>query len=449
MRICWVCGIALWLLLASAAWADDGAIAELSQVDPSRYPEVTLYVNVRDRAGAIIEGLTQEDFAVTEDGQPAPIIAFSAGVSSAIATVLTIDRSGSMSEEGKLEGARLAASAFVDLMRAQDTAALVVFDDTVHLLHDFTADRAALKERIASITIGDCTAWYDGVYASVDMISALSGRRSVILLSDGMDCRESWMLGAVGHGSEHTLEEAIAHAQEARIPVYTIGFGSQATDQVGDAGFDRAKLLRMATDTGGKFYHAPNADELRRLYQSLSIEMQKEYVITYRSPRPTYDGTRRAINVTVHPHGGPAVATGSKSYLERHLVNIRSNGWIALALLAPLSLALLAPPAVAAARRRTALREEKRVAQELSEPTVSETQAGREAPARREEPRESLEGTPPPTASCARCGSPIRAGARFCARCGQPVVALPERCPNCRREIRPGARFCANCGHKL
>ena len=195
------------------------------------------------------------------------------------------------------------------------------------------------------------TAWYDGVYDSVDLIATLEGRRSVILLSDGIDCREDWWLRLFGNGSSHTLDEAIQHAHDADIPVYTIGFGQRATQEVGNEGFDEVKLQRVAAETGGKFYHAPDAEELKRLYQSLSVEMQKEYVLAYHSPRPTYDGTRRDIVVTVQRgSGGPEVTTGGR-YLEQHLINIRSDPMLFVAFLLPLLLLLFSPAAVSRVKR--------------------------------------------------------------------------------------------------
>lgn len=340
-----------WLLLAGAVRADGDFTVELAQIDTSKYPDITLYVSVRDRDGQIVEGLREEDFQVTEDGVSVDIIAFSAGIRSAIATVLTIDRSTSMGAENKMAGAKSAAIIFVELMREHDKAGLVAFNEDVATLQSFTSDKAALKRQIESLSPGGCTAWYDGVYDSVALIATLEGRRSVILLSDGIDCREDWLRGLLGQGSSHTLNEAIQHAQDADIPVYIIGFGQRATQEVGNEGFDEVKLRRVATETGGKFYHAPDADELKRLYQSLSVEMQKEYVLTYRSPRPTYDGTRRNIVVTVQRGGGePGVTTGGR-YLERHLINIRSDPTLFLAFLLPLLLLLALPTAASRVKR--------------------------------------------------------------------------------------------------
>jgi VWFA-related protein len=351
MRVRWILVLLAWLLLAGTVGADGDFTAKLAQIDNSKYPEITLYVSVRDRGGQIVEGLREEDFKVTEDGVPVDIIAFSAGIRSAIATVLTIDRSTSMGEEHKMTDARSAATTFVELMREHDKAALVTFNEDVITLQPFTSDKAALKRQIQSLSPGGCTAWYDGVYDSVDLISALEGRRSIILLSDGLDCREDWKYRLLGMGSSHTLDEAIQHARNADIPVYTIGFGQRATQEVGNEGFDEVKLQRVAAGTGGKFYHAPDADELKRLYQSLSIEMQKEYVLTYHSPRPTYDGTRRNIIVTVQRGSGESGVTTGGRYLEQHLVNIRSDPMLFLAFLLSLLLLLVLPTAVSRARR--------------------------------------------------------------------------------------------------
>jgi len=340
-----------WLLLAVTVLADDDFTVELAQIDTLKYPEITLYVSVRDRGGQIVEGLREEDFQVTEDGVLVDIIAFSAGIRSAIATVLTIDRSTSMGAENKMAGAKSAAMTFVELMREHDRVALVAFNEDVMTVQSFTSDKAALKGQIQSLRPEGCTAWYDGVYDSVDLIATLEGRRSVILLSDGIDCREDWKFRLIGMGSSHTLDEAIQHALDTDIPVYTIGFGQRATQEVGNEGFDEVKLRRMAAETGGKFYHAPDANELKRLYQSLSVEMQKEYVLTYRSPRPTYDGTRRNIIVTVQRSGGGIEVTTRGRYLEQHLINIRSAPMLFLAFLLPLLVLLALPAAVSRVKR--------------------------------------------------------------------------------------------------
>lgn len=468
MRLRWLVGPLLLVLSFGVAAAGDGMTAEIAQVNTSNYPEITLYVSVTDSSGRIVEGLVQEEFAVMEDDAAVEITAFSAGARSAIATVLTIDRSGSMNVEGKLEGAKTAATTFVDLMRAQDKAALVAFDNTVVTLQPFTSEKSALKSQIQSLGIGDCTAWYDGIYNSVDLIMPLDGRRSVILLSDGIDCREDLVRRLLGNGSSHTLDEAIGHAQSAGIPVYAIGLGAKATDEVSNEGFDAVKLRRVAGETGGKYYHAPSAAELEGLYRSLSIEMQKEYILTYRSPRPTYDGTRRDIVVSIE-RAGTGGATTRGGYLEKHLVNIRSDWRWFLVLLGPLLLALAIPALVV---RGVKVRRNRPAAGETTAavPVFEVQPAGPVVRSVDPAPSASV-GNALVQATCPRCGHGLRPGARFCGSCGhtmdvqppalpvisppgQPAIASPAveqagYCPDCGRPLRSGARFCGDCGRRF
>src|SRR3954463_5382008 len=87
--------------------------ARVTQVDTARYPDVMLYVGVTGADGKPVGGLAAKDFAVTEDGQPVKIDDF-AGGAGPISTVLVIDRSGSMEENDKIDGAQDAARAFVE-----------------------------------------------------------------------------------------------------------------------------------------------------------------------------------------------------------------------------------------------------------------------------------------------------------------------------------------------
>jgi Ca-activated chloride channel family protein len=370
-----VLGIAVWLLLARTILADGDIKAELAQIDTSKYPDVTLYISVRDDKDQLVEGLTQGEFEIVEDGVPVEVITFTAGIRSAITTVMSIDRSGSMNFENKFTGAKTAAKTFVDLMRDQDQAALVAFADKAVTMQDFTSDRGLLKEKIDRLEMGECTAWYDGVYHSVDLIASREGRRSIILVTDGIDCREDWLRYMAGYGSTHTMEEAIAHASQADLPIHAIGVGQAATAEVSNEGFDEAKLKRVASETGGKFFHAPTADQLKQLYESLSVEMQKEYVVTYHSPRPTYDGTRRDIQITIQRGGGAPAVRASGRYLEQHLIHIRSDLRLFLGLLSPLLLLLLAPMLPATLKRHQATRRSLAPAQPIPPVQPPRTQA--------------------------------------------------------------------------
>ena len=51
-------------------------------------------------------------------------------------------------------------------------------------------------------------------------------------------------------------------------------------------------------------------------------------------------------------------------------------------------------------------------------------------------------------ATCASCGAPLVAGAKFCSACGTKVEAKAF-CHSCGAEVAPGSAFCSSCGTKL
>ena len=406
---------------------DEIASVEIAQVDNSAYPQVTVYVRVLDASGARVESLTQENFRITEDGKSVGIIAFSGVNYEPIRTLLLIDKSGSMGAEGKMEGAKTAAYTFIEQMREQDQAAIMAFDNGVNLIQDYTNDKTVLKGKIDPLTPGDCTSWYEAVYIAADLTVTLSGRKSLILLSDGMDCREDWWLhNMMGYGSYHSFEEALSKIQRTETPVYSIALGLEPAANLGAEGYDEGRLTRIATQTGGEYYHRPTADQLAELYQTLARQTQGEYVLTYESPRPTYDGTRRDIQVTVVEastagdvdEGGENATgiTATGTYVEEHLLHIESDLLVGAILLTPLLLAVVIPALFGGLRRP---------------PYVQDGIIIR----------------------CARCGESMRPSAKFCQGCGQSVndVQLGDEmhCPNCGQTTRPGAKFCSKCVYRF
>jgi Ca-activated chloride channel family protein len=399
------------LLVASAlarpAPAPAAGQVRVEQVDSARFPEVTLYVSALDESGRPRPGFAPADFAVAEDGVPVAISGFGGLGGEPVSSVLVVDRSGSMEDAGKLDGARAAAAAFVALMRPQDRAAIVAFNDEVRLAQGFTADTVQLDRAIERLRADDGTALYDAVVAGVDLLRDQPGRRLLLVLSDGQDLRESPDADLRPYGSERTLDEAVAYAVAAGQPVAVVGLGQRAA--AGEDGVDEATLREIAADTGGQYFYAPRAADLAALYADLAESVQREYRLTYVSPRQFYDGTRRDIAVTV---GGVAAAG---AYTERHLINVVSSPVAGVVLLLPLA-ALLALPALA--RRRGV----------AGSPAPADASAQPEGVGLLTAPAPAVPGVP----AGAPGPSAIFAGAR--------------RCERCDTQLRPAARFCPRCG---
>jgi Ca-activated chloride channel family protein len=441
----------LLLLTALPAHAQSSPGARVAQVDTSAYPIVKLYVSVTDPSGNPVPGLTARDFAITEDGQPVTIGDF-AGGTGAINAVLVIDRSGSMDENDKMDGAKAAARAFVRQMRPGDRTAVIAFSNEPELIQPFTADTALLDRAIRRVHPDGSTALYDSLIAGVEQLQGLSGRRALLLLTDGRD-----IVGTDDPvpASRASLDEAIQAAAKAGISVQVIGLGDRDTDDL-RGGIDEPVLERIADQTGGAYFYTPNAGQLADLYRRLSADMQQEYAITYRSPRPFYDGTRRDIRVSVG--GAPAAAGG---YLERHLIDVHSDPIVGLLLLLPILGALLLP---------ALLRRRRPNGHDISCPSDRRltTAASNSAPADGSTIFQRADTTFISTdvPRCKACGALLApVDARFCMACGatqdegqaMPRLALRQAqepraagrrifCDQCGRPMRDGARYCSACG---
>jgi VWFA-related protein len=413
--------------LPGAAAAQSPAAVRVTQVDTSKYPEVSIYVAVLDAAGQPRHGLSQHDFTLTEDGTPVDITAFNDG-GGQINTALVIDQSGSMREVGKLRGAQEAARTFVAQMRANDQTTLLAFNHASHPLHDLTGSQERLTSAIGRLYANGGTAFYDAIIVGVDALRGVGGRRVLLVLTDGQDCRDTRPdVCPSYYGSDASLDEAIAYANQHEQPVYVVGLGDRSSATNSDAGINEAVLQRIASESYGEYFYAPDAGQLAALYSRLAGNLQAEYQLTYISPRPAYDGTRRDIQVSV------GALTSGGAYTERHLINVHSSPLVGLLLLLPLVGLLLLPSVLrrggpgtaASAPAESPLTIAIDDEEEADTPTLPTGSAASTAP------RTALL---PETEAAHRAPASVAAGPNFCHQCGS--------------KLRPGAHFCGNCGTK-
>jgi len=396
-----VAAVALCLLSVAPAGAQSLYTVDVRQVDPSDFPTIKVYVAVHDEAGQPVPNLAREQFQLRENGRPVEIIDFKGSGSVPITMLLVIDRSGSM-KGAKLTAATGAARVFVEQMRAEDRVALMVFSDSVGTAQPFTNDKAALRRAINAVQADGGTAWYDAAWASLDEINQQSGRRGVILLTDGVDNREGtgWLPFLGGAGSRRAFDELIDHAAQQAVPTYVIGLGERGSR--GNDGIDESRLQKLAEVTHGRYYFMPGPDQLRALYADLSAGFQKEYEITFKSANPSNNGTWRDIDVIVGGAVGGMTGRGSSGYLETHVLphDLLDGGG---------SRAFDAVD-VHPSEHPAADREQKR--------------RGRPAPHPPADPLAPVRPARVP-AFCARCGAALRPGAKFCGRCGRAVAQQP------------------------
>ena len=137
---------------------------------------VTLPVSVMDRDGKYIPNLRKEDFRLWEDGTEQTVAFFSA-VDKPFSVVLMLDTSGST--RFRIEEIQDAAIAFVNQLRSDDRVMVVSFDESIHMLADFTSDRSRLRDAIRRTRTGGGTRLYDAVDQVINQhLGRISGSKS-------------------------------------------------------------------------------------------------------------------------------------------------------------------------------------------------------------------------------------------------------------------------------
>ena len=228
---------------------------------------VNLFVNVTDKTGAIVGGLTLEDFHVTEDGRPQIIAVFERQSEMPLNLTLAIDTSGSTFKDRALEteAARHFAHA---LMRPQDKMSLLEFATFVTQRAAFTNKVSAIDEGLRKLQGGDATALYEAVFLGCEGLGKLEGRKVMVIVSDGGDTARST-----------TYAEALEQALRNEVLVYSLIDVPIEASAGRELGGEHA-LITLAEQTGGKSFYV-NDGGLDKAFARVSEDLRTQYLLGY------------------------------------------------------------------------------------------------------------------------------------------------------------------------
>lgn len=239
--------------------------------------------------------LSATDLVVVEDGVVQQIESFEEAVAP-ISIAMVVDTSGSMRRA--LPVAQQAARSFVTALRPADPLALVRFADRVVVEHEFSDKRQTTLDAIDRLQANGGTALWDALHDSMQVLKQRTGRRAVVLLSDGRDENNP----GTAPGSQHTLDDVLSLVRETDTVVYAIGLG---------ANVDRPALERIAQLSGGSASFPLEATELEGEYSRVLEALRQRYVVGYTSTNPVRDGAWRSVvigakvpDVTIRSTGG-------------------------------------------------------------------------------------------------------------------------------------------------
>lgn len=292
---------------------------------------VSEYFTVRDKHNALIPNLTESDCTVYDNKQPQKLVSFTAQATQPLNLGILIDTSGS--QEYLLQLEQQSADRFVNqVLRKQDQAFVVNFDIQVQLDQDMTNNVRQLEQAIDQTQINTGggsgqagipgigqgpvptqgapkgTLLYDAVFeASRDKLSSVTGRKALILLTDGED-----------EGSQTKIGQAIAAAQDADAIVYVILIADPSIYGGYNVpfGYDGAYLMKeMTIPTGGHVINVGhNGRKLEDAFDEIEEELRTEYVAQY-IPSTPLNGSFHSVNVACrNPQDGPLTVQARKGY---------------------------------------------------------------------------------------------------------------------------------------
>ena len=267
--------------------------------------EVYLSVSARSlETSGFVRGLTKEDFRVLEDGIPQEITNFNSESVPAHVVIL-LDISGSV--QGELPEFRRAIVNFAGALTKEDKIAIITFSDKSKLILDWTSDAKKVEFAANSVYSKGTTVYYDALYVTfADLLKNISGRKAVIVLTDGIDTASSTNFQQIERLALRSeamvyfvskLDEYAAMAAGAR-------WAYPLEPSLKDAFIQRVRseMNTLATETGGAVLNYV-AMSLNDIYQRVAEELRNQYYIGYLPTNRAKDGAWRKIEIQIRKPG--------------------------------------------------------------------------------------------------------------------------------------------------
>ena len=313
-------------------------------------------VQVRDKSGRLIEGLTKDDFVVTEDGRSQQIEHFSLGNDQRVgrSIVLLIDYSGSQSPYIKSSVA--AAKMLVEQLGLNDIMAIVT--DDVALLVDFTRDKTQLKQALDSLVKKSADREYGksqqftALMATVrEMFTDEDVRPVVIFQTDGdelfslrpsnppvLSIPDAYITpgSSMIPPANFSLRDIYQAIEKSRALVYTVIPGIRVTGpatenepewSISPASASGARVRTTLRETrswsqlaaagaaiGGFTSYLETTKQAPDIYRSILADLNGRYLIGYYPTNKAHDGSQRKVVVEIRGHPEYSI-TGRRSYI--------------------------------------------------------------------------------------------------------------------------------------
>ncbi|MCR4641707.1 MAG: VWA domain-containing protein [Lachnospiraceae bacterium] len=226
----------------------------IQKVDTSAFPEISVELSVTEgdlKLNADVLQLTDTDEEIREFDIWEEEV-------SRLSVCYVLDISGSM-EGNYIADSKRAIRESVSGMEEGTEMGLVLFDNEAYVTCPMTMSKYSVITAVESAQAAGGTNIAAGLEAGCEQLLHVSGKKVIILLSDGYDG------GSVG-------DELMTRLVKNDIRVYTIGL----------EGCDEAYLRRIAEGCSGRFIKAADSRDLGSIYEDIQGYIEKVYHLRYK-----------------------------------------------------------------------------------------------------------------------------------------------------------------------
>jgi len=274
------------VLRAVATLGDGSRVARSIRTKGVAYAEkvdvdvVQVTATVTDDSGHFVRGLARQDFRLYEDGTPQSLTSFfSENVPTEM--IVAVDVSGSMTDA--MPKVKESVKGFLTAIRPADRVTLLGFNDSVFTLARPTVDLAARLKAIDRLAPWGGTALYDVVVQAFDLLGRQTGRRALVVFTDGEDLN-----------SRVPIEVAERRLEASDAVMYPIGQGRAPR-----LASLKTILERLARKSGGRAFFGESVDQLDAVFADIIDELSNQYLLGYVPRDLTRDGRWRTLKVEV------------------------------------------------------------------------------------------------------------------------------------------------------
>jgi Ca-activated chloride channel family protein len=179
-----------------------------------------------------------------------------------------------------------AVKEFLVAVPARDEVTLLGFNDSVFALTRKTTDPAERVRAVDRLAPWGATALYDVIVRGIDMLGRRTGRKALVVFSDGED-----------QGSHVAIEDVERRLQASDVTLYIIAQGRGITQE-----YLKKAMQRLTLPTGGRTFTTESIDGLQAAFAELLDELSNQYLFGYQPTNSKRDDTWREIRVEVEGH---------------------------------------------------------------------------------------------------------------------------------------------------